>query len=453
MGLFGKNKKKAPSAYTDKHLNGAPQSIGQDSANEVFKVKYGDEYAMAGGETSGYFKPDADMAPAKNAVGASRLAQGMGLGHIIPETKFATHDVTNQFGATNKGVKGAVSKAAKGQATRDIVFDTYKPEYKGTGNDYTKVRPDGHAYELTGFEMNDSFDMSKSNTQQQLNQLQWFDALIGNEDRHGTNIMIDPETGNVTGIDNDLSFSRGVQAKNRDGTANDSFTDGRDSKYLGLPQQLDEETAAKLLALSPKKIKKMLNPKGTPKDEQMSKEELQQVYDRLEVIQAEAERQKEAGSLLKGWDQTTYQDSLNQTRRDGSWGAKHARNYTQRHHDDLQKAKDTANNDYWVKGDRATTAPGSIQTKAPWTSGAKTPPSTSAPFQIGTGRQAPKPSSTAPQKPLPPLPVGATSGPQKSGAQPSSAKPTGRPLPAPPNTSGPQKKVPKVLANSPFSGW
>ena len=451
MPLFGK--KKAPAAYSDKHLNGAPQSIGQDSANEVFKVNYDQKYAMSGGQTAGFFKPDATMAPAKNAVAASRLAQKLGWGNLIPETKFATHDVTNQFGETKQGVKGAVSKAAKGQATRDVIFDTYMPDHKGGGNDGVKVRPDGNAYGLSGFAMND-VDMTRSNTQQQLNQLQWFDALIGNEDRHGSNIMIDPETGDVTGIDNDLSFGDGIAAKNYKGEEMTSFTQGRDNKYLGLPEQLDEQTAKKLLSLTPKKLAKILNPKGAPDDEKMSDRELQQAYDRLEAIQAEVRRQKEAGTLIKKWDQSTYDAAINQQQGQDHWGRTFARNYVQRHHLDMQKARDTSNSDYWVKGDRANTAPGSMPTKAPWTAPTKSGSGGTSSSYLGTARkppaqpapntQTPTPSSTPPNKPLPPLPVGATTG----------GGPRRRPLPTPPGTT-PQlgrRPTPKVLQNSPFKG-
>ena len=458
MGLFGrKKKKKSPKSYSDKHLNGTPQSIGQDSANEVFKVDYGEKYAMSGGETAGYFKPDATMAPAKNAVAASRLAETLGWGNLIPETKFATHDVTSQTGETSKGVKGAVSKAAKGEATRDVIFDTYVPGYTGKSNDYRKVRPDGNAYELSGFAMND-LDMTRSNTQQQLNQLQWFDVLIGNIDRHGSNILIDPETGNVTGIDNDLSFGDGLVMRDRKGNLRDDVIDGWDSKYLGLPSQLDEETAEKLLALSPEQIRKALNPKGAAKDEKLSDKALQEVYERLALIQAEVYRQKDAGTLIKTWDQSTYDDAINQQLGQDNFGKSIAKNYVQRHHLDMQKARDTADNDYWVKGDRANTAPGSVPTTAPWVSPTKPGAPTSRSF-LGGARQAPPrpttpaptldstpptPSSTPPNKPLPPLPVGATTG----------GDPRSRPLPTPPGTT-PQlgrRPTPKVLQNSPFRG-
>ncbi len=162
MGFWNSKKKakgsETPEAFGNEHLAQAPQSIGQDSANEVYKVDYKDQYAM-GSESAGYFKPDAMMAPAKNAVAASRLAQGMGWCDLIAETHFATHDVKNMRGEKQKGVHGAVSKAASGEAMKSPVFDTHLPDYTGSGSDGITIKG-GNAYELSGFEMNSDLDLS-----------------------------------------------------------------------------------------------------------------------------------------------------------------------------------------------------------------------------------------------------------------------------------------------------
>lgn len=422
MGWFGKSKKKTskapvtPDSFGQKHLESAPQSIGQDSANEVFKVNYKGKHAFGDGETSGYFKPDGDMAPAKNAVAASRLASGMGWGDLIPETRYGTHDVTSHTGEKKKKLTGAVSKAATGEATMSPVFDTLNTVYTGSGNDTTKVK-NGQAFDLSGFEMND-LDMSRPETQKQLNQLQWFDALIGNQDRHGANILIDPATGKVTGIDNDLAFGRGEKTTDWQGKdASDTYKSGRTTKFLGLPSQIDEETANKLLGLDNDTVASLINPEGGP-GEKLSDEELQQVYDRLALIQSEVQAKVDSGSLVDAWDDTTYQDALSEQTGQNHWGDEISRSYVQRHAKSMEKASDTSNPDWWVKGRRTETttpAPAAVLAPTPtpspiwkpgrtWTQGTK--PGAGPKMSLGGSRSRSQP----PQKPLPPIPTSGDGG-------------------------------------------
>ncbi|MFP3905435.1 MAG: hypothetical protein ACLFWR_00265 [Acidimicrobiales bacterium] len=445
MGLFGKSKKtkkanaavETPEVFGNQHLSGKAQSIGQDSANEVFKVNYKDQYAM-GGETGGYFKPDADMAPARNAVAASRLAQGMGWGDLIAETHFASHDVTDMHGKKRKGVQGAVSRGAKGDALMSPVFDTLKENHKGGSTDTVKVRG-GKGYELSGFEMNGDIDMSKSNTQKQLNQLQWFDMLIGNEDRHGANILIDPDTGKVTGIDNDLSFGRGMQAKKQWGKQkgkeeDEDFTKGRDGKYLGLPGQIDRETADALLGLGPAQISEWLAPEGGPGN--LSEEEIEGVYQRLAVIQREVAKYEDDGKIVSNWDDSTYNDALNAQVNRGNFNREIPRSYLQRHDKALTRASDPTDTDWWRKGKRATDSPGSLGLPVPQ---AAPPP---VPQPAPTPTPAPTPAWSAAAKP--------SSGPRPSGLALGSNRGTGTATATKPASR--QKPVLDRLKGTPFEG-
>lgn len=334
--LRGRNRSSAPDVYREQHLaaGSAPQKIGEHSANEVFKVQYDPAYAMRGGETTGYFKPnDEDTAPHKYAVGASLLAQGMGWGDLIAETHFARHAVSRGGQPASK-VSGAVSRAAPGETLLGGVKDD--PTMDG----------------YTGFEVND-IDLTRSTTQRQLNQLQWFDALLGNKDRHGGNILVDRETGRVTGIDNDLSFAKGYNAPNQ------YFEKGATDKFLGLPAQIDKATAKKLLRLNPKRLDKMLDPK---KAAGMSfEQELPYLHQRLGRIQDEVRRQKEAGSLVKKWDAATYQAAVNEPAAGvQNSGRPYPRSYIQRQHQDLARARNPQDSQIWVRGDRQNTAPGSL---------------------------------------------------------------------------------------------
>ncbi|MGY6502407.1 MAG: hypothetical protein ACXIVQ_16095 [Acidimicrobiales bacterium] len=443
MGLFGKSKKKAttpvtPDSFGNQHLDGKAQSIGQDSANEVFKVNYKDKHAFADGTKGGYFKPDADMAPAKNAVAASRLAKGMGWGDLIPDTRYATHDVTTHLGEKKKNVTGAVSKAGVGESTMSPVFDTLMPNHTGESTDSTKVKADGNAYGLSGFEMND-LDMSNPTTQKQLNQLQWFDALIGNQDRHGGNILIDPATGKVTGIDNDLSFGRGEKTTDYAGhDASDKYKKGKTTKFLGLPSQLDQETADALLALDNDSVTALLRPDGDT-GEAMSDKELQQVYSRLALIKGEVQSKVDSDSLVQQWDDSTYQAALGEkSLATDIYGSTIHRSYVQRHAGAMAKANDGSNPDWWVKGRRTETT-----TPPPkWTS-ASTSSSGGAPkMNMGGSRSAaPTPAWASASGPRP-------SGTPKMAMGGARSKPTAPPASKPPA----DKPIKKRLVGTPWEG-
>ncbi|MDZ7677543.1 MAG: hypothetical protein U5K29_03215 [Acidimicrobiales bacterium] len=467
MGRGKKDKKKAstpvaaPEVFGNQHLSGKAQSIGQDSANEVFKVNYKDQYAMDG-ETSGYFKPDATMAPAKNAVGASRLAQGMGWGDLIPETHYATHDVKNMHGKKMKGVEGAVSKAAEGSPLMSPVFDTLKESHKGGSTDGVKVKG-GKAYELSGFETNGDVDLSKPNTQKQLNQLQWFDALIGNEDRHGANILVDPKTGEVSGIDNDLSFGNGMQATSRysklPGKENEDFSKGRDGKFLGLPDQIDEDTAGKLLGLRPEAIASMLDPEDA-EGSGMSEKELQQTYQRLALIQLEIAKHQDEGKVVSEWDDTTYQAALDAEINYGNFKREIPRSYVQRHDKALKRAADPTDTDWWRKGNRAADSPGSLGLPVPQPTPA--PPAT-APVPTPTPTPAStwvEPSASPPQRKRSGLTLGSRPSPRPV-PPPQSAKPNRTiprpappttPPPVPPQSAKPNRTIPRPLPPTPGGG-
>jgi hypothetical protein len=454
MPLFGKSKPKSPPKKLEqKHLSGAPQLLGSDTANEVYKTSYKQGKGFGGNNDTGYFKEDTDMTVSKYAVGASSLAQGMGLGGLIPETKFGHHNITGSDGKKRKNVKGAVSAGANGDALGEDVWDTEmtqsvqamrdaglgEQEINDTFSNMYKKKGD-RWFANSGVEVNE-IDLKNPDTQKGLNQLQWFDSLIGNVDRHKCNILVD-DNGKVSGIDNDLAFGAGQQAKNDTGGANENFAKGQDEKYLGLPEMIDQDTANKLLALDQKQIKKLLNPKGSKKKDKFNKDELQQTYDRLAEIQAKVQQMQQDGKIVQQWDDTTYQSQVNEdlTGRKTQFNKNPvAGSYLQRHHKDMAGAKDTNNPSLWRKGQRQQDT-------------------TPAPPQPVQQVQQPQPVQQPVQQPAPTKPV--------------SSKPPSYPPPLPPRRSpkieppvdvkqmgGPDAKpvlkrrpTPKVLQNSPWKG-
>jgi hypothetical protein len=353
-------KQKGPEVYEDKHLSTKATPLGTDTANRVYGTQTKGDLVKPGGETGGYFKPDQNMAPAKNAVGASRLAGGLGMDDIIPDTRFA--QLKTGQGKGGKEI-GALSKKAQGEALTDNIFDTDVTEKRRKKDgtlpnpedlgDFTKRKGD-KVMEFSGSEIND-MDLSRPNTQAGLNRLQWFDALIGNTDRHGGNILVDPESGDVSGIDNDLSFGRGISPKE-----DEWMEKGDGGKFLGLPDMIDEETSEKLLGLDEEKIRSLLGQKskgekklGKPELTDFSDDEIKDTYSRLEKIQAKIRKLQESGSVVKQWDKSTYDQQVQNSSRGKNWKQQDLpSSYIGRQHLNLQSAKDTKTDWQWRKGHR-----------------------------------------------------------------------------------------------------
>jgi hypothetical protein len=418
MPWFGKKRNKgpqppqAPTKYKDKHLEKGfkPQTLGAGTENEVFKTRYKDKYSPTGKE--GYFKEDSENSPAKYAVGASRLAQGIGLGHLIPETSFAEHTITDRRGK-KRTAKGAMSLRAPGESLGNPVVEDQTeralamnegvlPSDREVDDMWSGWQKRGdRMFTHVGFEVAD-FDLSASHTQKQLNQLQWFDALIRNADRHPGNILFDPTTGNISGIDNDLSFGKGFREDD------DRFAEGVNDKFLGLPSLIDQETADMLLSLTPQRIAELLNPKGTKKSQKFTKKELQQTYDRLDTIQKVVRQKVQNGEIVKQWDKSTYDQQIQEKPGKGVDSTIY-RSYLSRHHHQLNAAKDTSNPASWRRGHQQEdttpapiqpvqqTQPAPVQSTAPQpTSGSQAPRRTPPPVPSTVGRP---PLSSRPTQP------------------------------------------------------
>jgi hypothetical protein len=139
-----------------------------------------------------------------------------------------------------------------------------------------------------------------------MSDLQLLDAITGQSDRHGGNIYIDPVTGEVKGIDQDISFGQG-----------ESTVDVLNDKYRGLPSLVDEKTAKKILKKKAKNLPKVL---GSKYGGSLSPEEIQQSQARLRTVKAYLKKLKKEKKLVKNWDDTTYLQSLMETDKRDKWG-------------------------------------------------------------------------------------------------------------------------------------
>ena len=187
--------------------SGAGKSM-TGSANEVIKTKLA--FTMGkpkvGTSRTVFFKQHGTEAQSQNAVASTRLARFLGMPDIIAHNAFARI----------RGVEGVVSGKVTGKPLQ--------------GNEFLRevTPPEGSPEQIAGVGRGDSpgsarrevfrddrrvvfqpVDFKDPGVQKGMSDLQLFDALTGQTDRHGGNIYIDPVTGAVTGIDDDFSLREG----------------------------------------------------------------------------------------------------------------------------------------------------------------------------------------------------------------------------------------------------
>lgn len=96
-------------------------------------------------------------------------------------------------------------------------------------------------------------DYSEPAVQRGLHDLEALDYITGQCDRHTGNIFVDPESGRVTGIDNDLAFPEVERELMLD--RGDKL---KEKTVAGMPRMMHSDTAAKIAAVKPEEFRKML---------------------------------------------------------------------------------------------------------------------------------------------------------------------------------------------------
>jgi hypothetical protein len=141
------------------------------------------------------------------------------------------------------------------------------------------------------------FDLKKPETQKGLSDLAVMDAITGQVDRHGGNIHINQNTGQVKGIDNDLAF--GLNDKHE-----------AEGHRVGLPNQIAASTAESVLGLKGKDLKQILNGGSKGKDEKLNKAEIEAAKARLKGMQDHIRELKKNDQLVTDWNDNTYNAAL-----------------------------------------------------------------------------------------------------------------------------------------------
>lgn len=255
------------------------------------------------GSPTVYFKPHDDgLAPSQYAVASTRLARFLGMPNLIARNAFAKV----------KNVRGVVSGAVPGSALMATERETEKKPDKTWGKqdiaDWIKysqiVERDGKYYDVSSYKYQ-WVNFADPRIQKGLSDLQLFDAISGQADRHGGNIFVDAQTGEVSGIDDDRSFGKGKEV------ADQAVPGG---KYVGLPALVDEGTADRILALDVSDLPELLFAREND-SEVLTHKEIEDAMQRLKGVQRHLRTLKANGDLVgqnknPSWNDATYQQML-----------------------------------------------------------------------------------------------------------------------------------------------
>ena len=128
--------------------------------------------------------------------------------------------------------------------------------------------------------------------QQQLNSAEWLDGICAQQDRHAGNLFIDPKSGKVTCIDNDIAFCPGlnhVRAPSR----NRGFRRFSGST-AGLPIVIDASVHKKLMAITPQQIRQQMDGLLRPR-------EIEATISRVSELQHHARNLERKGRVISNW--------------------------------------------------------------------------------------------------------------------------------------------------------
>jgi hypothetical protein len=283
------------------HLNMATLTVMPKTLNVVHRAALNPnpptEEGGEWGSTDVFFKPHHDEdAVSQYAVASTRLARFLGMPDVIARNAFARV----------KGSPGVVSGAVPGSPLVKHKHDREQKPPKNASRQqiaawvkHNQLEERGGKYYAMSQEIYEWIDFRSPRIQKGLSDLQLFDAITGQLDRHGGNIFIDPQTGQVSGIDDDKSFGEGMSVANQGNTG---------GKYAGLPALVDEETANKILDLDPGELPAELFAREND-SEVLTDKEVEDAMLRLARVQKHLRTLKANGDLVTSWDDTTYQQA------------------------------------------------------------------------------------------------------------------------------------------------
>ena len=323
----------------DRHVGVEGGGTVNASANKVGSKTYNRNIGDSGTNV-GYFKSDDsnkisqealgvgigtddnDQHMGARAVASSRLDKKLGI-NVLSHDHFAKHG----------DHRGVVSAQAKGDALMENIYadmpeqqaeaylqmlqsgDMTEEEIENFGNK-VKHDDDGMANGISVLdhpEYNTDVDLTNENTLKGLSDLQVMDYLTGQVDRHAGNIHIDTDSGQVTGIDNDLAF----------GTDNDGLDESQN--FMGLPQFIDRMTANAVAEMTERDFLKTIS--GSRKDYgRLSEDEKNAALERFRTLKDHIDNLRELDpetgedQLIDVWDESVLDEATAAMKEDdGEW--------------------------------------------------------------------------------------------------------------------------------------
>ncbi len=162
-----------------------------------------------------------------------------------------------------------------------------------------------------------NIDYSDPRIQRGVHDLEALDYLTGQVDRHAGNIFVDPDSGKVTGIDNDAAFP---EIDREEMLARSPKM--REKAVFGMPQMMHQDTAAKILAASPDELRKQLQAVRPPNGDQgLSEESINGAVQRLKGMQAAIHRAQVGQGdmvIVAEFNEQTYQAAIQRQQSAGS---------------------------------------------------------------------------------------------------------------------------------------
>jgi hypothetical protein len=280
-----------------------------------------------------YFKAhDESNAASQYAVASTRVARFLGMPNLIARNAFAK--VKDVRGVVSEEVPGGQLYSVERDKEYPLPADTTMQEMVAIAAASQLELRKGKYYEISE-RIYQWVNFRDARIQKGMSDLQLFDAITGQSDRHGGNIFVDPDTGEVSGIDDDKSFGHGKAP------AQQAEVGGRVDKYAGLPALVDEGTANKILALDVSDLPKELLPREDDSVE-LTDGEIEDAMRRFKGVQTYLRTLKANGALVTTWDNTTYDQAMQGP----------ASSYLKRQAMDLEDALQRSANDpeYVIKG-------------------------------------------------------------------------------------------------------
>lgn len=187
----------------------------------------------------------------------------------------------------------AVEKFGVGEGNRPVGISV-----QAEGSAVANVLPGQESYVDT--------KLSDPVIQRGFSDLEVMDYITGQIDRHPGNMFLDPSTGQVTGIDNDLSFPE-VSRKdlmNGGGMFVSKMTEG-------MPSVVHADTAKKILAAKPEDLRNMLQNMPVPDgSSRLGQPAIEGAVKRLKELQSALKGPRPDIKVVAQFDQKTYDDAI-----------------------------------------------------------------------------------------------------------------------------------------------